>query len=194
MAALRQIAFYGKGGIGKSTTSQNTLAALVELGQKILIVGCDPKAEFTRLILFAKKKKRPSQSSRTKNLHLGRRITASRRTGRILSTRAPMTKVGRSRWIDWCMTFVRSCRKTASFRSTMAIQDRFHPQLPYHYPNTLLLDNSLATMFAGVSSTIVAARLNPGGGVHVVVVPVDDSKYVSLLEGLRSRKVKPPRA
>ncbi len=30
MAALRQIAFYGKGGIGKSTTSQNTLAALVE--------------------------------------------------------------------------------------------------------------------------------------------------------------------
>nr|WP_234896873.1 hypothetical protein [Sinorhizobium meliloti] len=33
MAALRQIAFYGKGGIGKSTTSQNTLAALVELGR-----------------------------------------------------------------------------------------------------------------------------------------------------------------
>ncbi|MBY5399447.1 nitrogenase reductase, partial [Rhizobium leguminosarum] len=30
MAALRQIAFYGKGGIGKSTTSQNTLAALVD--------------------------------------------------------------------------------------------------------------------------------------------------------------------
>jgi Mrp family chromosome partitioning ATPase len=28
MDALRQIAFYGKGGIGKSTTSQNTLAAL----------------------------------------------------------------------------------------------------------------------------------------------------------------------
>jgi nitrogenase iron protein NifH len=28
MAKLRQIAFYGKGGIGKSTTSQNTLAAL----------------------------------------------------------------------------------------------------------------------------------------------------------------------
>ncbi|MBU1683843.1 nitrogenase reductase, partial [Patescibacteria group bacterium] len=28
MAALRQIAFYGKGGIGKSTTSQNTLASM----------------------------------------------------------------------------------------------------------------------------------------------------------------------
>jgi nitrogenase iron protein NifH len=54
MAKLRQIAFYGKGGIGKSTTSQNTLAALAELGQKILIVGCDPKADSTRLILNAK--------------------------------------------------------------------------------------------------------------------------------------------
>ena len=40
-----------QGGIGKLTTSQNTLAALVELGQKILIVGCDPKADSTRLIL-----------------------------------------------------------------------------------------------------------------------------------------------
>jgi nitrogenase iron protein NifH len=54
MAKLRQIAFYGKGGIGKSTTSQNTLAALVELGQRVLIVGCDPKADSTRLILNAK--------------------------------------------------------------------------------------------------------------------------------------------
>jgi len=54
MSGLRQIAFYGKGGIGKSTTSQNTLAALAEMGQKILIVGCDPKADSTRLILHAK--------------------------------------------------------------------------------------------------------------------------------------------
>ena len=54
MASLRQIAFYGKGGIGKSTTSQNTLAALAQMGQKILIVGCDPKADSTRLILHAK--------------------------------------------------------------------------------------------------------------------------------------------
>ena len=54
MSKLRQIAFYGKGGIGKSTTSQNTLAALSEMGQKILIVGCDPKADSTRLILHAK--------------------------------------------------------------------------------------------------------------------------------------------
>jgi nitrogenase iron protein NifH len=54
MSRLRQIAFYGKGGIGKSTTSQNALAALAEMGQKILIVGCDPKADSTRLILNAK--------------------------------------------------------------------------------------------------------------------------------------------
>ncbi|MBS0644565.1 MAG: nitrogenase iron protein [Acetobacteraceae bacterium] len=54
MGKLRQIAFYGKGGIGKSTTSQNTLAALVDMDQKILIVGCDPKADSTRLILNSK--------------------------------------------------------------------------------------------------------------------------------------------
>ncbi len=51
---LRQIAFYGKGGIGKSTTSQNVLAALAQMGKRILIVGCDPKADSTRLILHAK--------------------------------------------------------------------------------------------------------------------------------------------
>lgn len=51
---MRQIAFYGKGGIGKSTTSQNTLAALAEIGKRIMIVGCDPKADSTRLILHAK--------------------------------------------------------------------------------------------------------------------------------------------
>ncbi|AHV98963.1 nitrogenase iron protein [Paenibacillus sabinae] len=51
----RQIAFYGKGGIGKSTTSQNTLAQLATtFGQKIMIVGCDPKADSTRLILNTK--------------------------------------------------------------------------------------------------------------------------------------------
>lgn len=52
---MRQIAFYGKGGIGKSTTSQNTLAQLAtKFGQKVMIVGCDPKADSTRLILNSK--------------------------------------------------------------------------------------------------------------------------------------------
>lgn len=54
MKKIRQIAFYGKGGIGKSTTSQNTIAALAEMGKKIMIVGCDPKADSTRLILHSK--------------------------------------------------------------------------------------------------------------------------------------------
>lgn len=48
---MRQIAIYGKGGIGKSTTTQNLAAALVEAGRKLMIVGCDPKADSTRLIL-----------------------------------------------------------------------------------------------------------------------------------------------
>lgn len=51
---MRQIAFYGKGGIGKSTTSQNTIAALAAMGQRIMIVGCDPKADSTRLMLHTK--------------------------------------------------------------------------------------------------------------------------------------------
>lgn len=51
---MRQIAIYGKGGIGKSTTTQNTVAGLASLGKKIMIIGCDPKADSTRLILHAK--------------------------------------------------------------------------------------------------------------------------------------------
>ena len=51
---MRQIAIYGKGGIGKSTTTQNTVAGLSEAGYKCMIVGCDPKADATRLILHKK--------------------------------------------------------------------------------------------------------------------------------------------
>ncbi|MDP2030799.1 MAG: nitrogenase iron protein [Thiobacillus sp.] len=54
MARLRQCAIYGKGGIGKSTTTQNLVAGLAEAGKKVMIVGCDPKADSTRLILHAK--------------------------------------------------------------------------------------------------------------------------------------------
>lgn len=50
---LRQIAIYGKGGIGKSTTTQNLTAGLAEQGKKIMVVGCDPKADSTRLLLGA---------------------------------------------------------------------------------------------------------------------------------------------
>ncbi|MBI4856341.1 MAG: nitrogenase iron protein [Acetobacterium woodii] len=48
---LRQIAIYGKGGIGKSTTTQNLTAGLAQLGKQVMVVGCDPKADSTRLLL-----------------------------------------------------------------------------------------------------------------------------------------------
>jgi len=48
---MRKIAIYGKGGIGKSTTTQNTVAGLAEMGKKVMVVGCDPKADSTRLLL-----------------------------------------------------------------------------------------------------------------------------------------------
>ncbi|MBR3244586.1 MAG: nitrogenase iron protein [Parasporobacterium sp.] len=51
MGNLRQIAIYGKGGIGKSTTTQNLTAGLAELGKQVMVVGCDPKSDSTRLLL-----------------------------------------------------------------------------------------------------------------------------------------------
>ena len=48
---MRKIAIYGKGGIGKSTTTQNTVAGLAEMGKKVMVVGCDPKGDSTRLLL-----------------------------------------------------------------------------------------------------------------------------------------------
>ena len=51
MKKIRKIAIYGKGGIGKSTTTQNTVAGLAEMGKNVMVVGCDPKADSTRLLL-----------------------------------------------------------------------------------------------------------------------------------------------
>jgi len=48
---MRKVAIYGKGGIGKSTTTQNTVAGLAEMGKNVIVVGCDPKADSTRLLL-----------------------------------------------------------------------------------------------------------------------------------------------
>ena len=42
-----QIAVYGKGGIGKSTTVSNLAAALSERGLTVMQIGCDPKADST---------------------------------------------------------------------------------------------------------------------------------------------------
>ncbi len=50
MAKIRNIAIYGKGGIGKSTTSSNISAALSEEGYKVMQIGCDPKSDSTNTL------------------------------------------------------------------------------------------------------------------------------------------------
>ncbi len=44
---MRSFAFYGKGGMGKSTVTTNVAAALSEQGYKVMVIGCDPKADCT---------------------------------------------------------------------------------------------------------------------------------------------------
>jgi nitrogenase iron protein NifH len=47
---MKQIAIYGKGGIGKSTTTSNISAALAEAGYNVMQFGCDPKADSTNTL------------------------------------------------------------------------------------------------------------------------------------------------
>ena len=47
---LKQIAIYGKGGIGKSTTTSNISAALSKMGFKVMQFGCDPKSDSTNTL------------------------------------------------------------------------------------------------------------------------------------------------
>ena len=42
-------AVYGKGGIGKSTTSSNLSAAFSHLGKRVLQIGCDPNHATTEV-------------------------------------------------------------------------------------------------------------------------------------------------
>ena len=48
---MLKLAFYGKGGIGKSTTVANIALALAEKGLRVVQIGCDPKADSTSLLL-----------------------------------------------------------------------------------------------------------------------------------------------
>ncbi|MBQ9755539.1 MAG: AAA family ATPase [Lentisphaeria bacterium] len=48
---MLKLAFYGKGGIGKSTTVSNIALAFAEKGMKVVQIGCDPKADSTSLLL-----------------------------------------------------------------------------------------------------------------------------------------------
>jgi nitrogenase iron protein NifH len=47
---IKQIAIYGKGGIGKSTTTSNLSAALSVAGYKVMQFGCDPKSDSTNTL------------------------------------------------------------------------------------------------------------------------------------------------
>jgi nitrogenase iron protein NifH len=46
----KHIAIYGKGGIGKSTTTSNLSAALAEAGYRVIQIGCDPKSDSTNTL------------------------------------------------------------------------------------------------------------------------------------------------
>ncbi|MFA5313076.1 MAG: nitrogenase iron protein NifH [Methanomassiliicoccales archaeon] len=52
---MKQIAIYGKGGIGKSTISANLAASFAERGKRTWYIGCDPKADGSMTLLQGRK-------------------------------------------------------------------------------------------------------------------------------------------
>ena len=52
---MKKIAIYGKGGIGKSTTTSNLSAALSQMGFNVMQVGCDPKADSTKNLMHGQR-------------------------------------------------------------------------------------------------------------------------------------------
>ncbi len=53
---MKQIAIYGKGGIGTSTITANLAAALGCEGRRVMQIGCDPKQDSTRLLMGGERK------------------------------------------------------------------------------------------------------------------------------------------
>jgi nitrogenase iron protein NifH len=47
----RSMAFYGKGGVGKSTVVSNLTAAYARMGRQVLQIGCDPKRDSSRNLI-----------------------------------------------------------------------------------------------------------------------------------------------
>ncbi len=64
---MRQLAVYGKGGIGKSMVSSHISFGIADRGLKVLHVGCDPKHDSTRLLLRGKMPKTVLDTLRRKN-------------------------------------------------------------------------------------------------------------------------------
>ncbi len=54
MTKRKEIAIYGKGGIGKSTTTSNISAALSDEGYQVMQIGCDPKSDSTNTLTNGK--------------------------------------------------------------------------------------------------------------------------------------------
>lgn len=67
---MRQLAIYGKGGIGKSMVSSHISFGLADKGLKVLHVGCDPKHDSTRLLLRGKMPRTVLDTLRRKNFEL----------------------------------------------------------------------------------------------------------------------------
>lgn len=51
---MKKICIYGKGGIGKSTVDANVAAAAAQSGKRVMVVGCDPKADTTRVLIHGR--------------------------------------------------------------------------------------------------------------------------------------------
>ncbi len=51
---MRKVCVYGKGGIGKSTVVANAAAAAAKAGNRVMVVGCDPKADTTRVLMHGR--------------------------------------------------------------------------------------------------------------------------------------------